>query len=174
MSVGSIIFNKYLIDDISSKYWLYFSDNFDSASALIINDSGGVPITGVVSGRTSVSFTFDYTGNTQGGRTPNTDCPYIAVGIGMDEAKYVVVTGIINSGISNTINLITEIDWNWGSSGGGSGTSGTSGTSGVSGTGKDGTSGSSGKDGEIGSLNLDGGHSGTQYGGTTRINGGTS
>lgn len=159
MSSGNIFFGQYLINDNTSKYWLYFKDTFGTTGATIIDDSNGIPITGLVSGRTNIDFTFDYTGNTQQGRIPNTDCNYTSVAIGINSAKYYTSDGIINSGNTNIINMMGDIDWNYGSSGY---------------TGTSGTSGSSGKNGEIGSLNLDGGYSGTIYGGTTRINGGSA
>ena len=155
MSFITILLNNYLKEDLTSKYWLYFTDisgqSFGTATAININDADDNPIKGYISGRTSIIHTFDYTGNTQGGRDPNTDAPFCAVAIGLGIAKYVLVTGTITNTTGETIiNFTPDKDWNYSGSTQGGGTSGTSGTSGHDGySGTDGTSGVQGSAIEI-------------------------
>ena len=138
MSTGVILPNNSLIADLTSKYWLYFSDNFGSINATLINDSNGHPITGYISGRTSIYYDFDYSGNTQEGRIPNTDVDFTAVAIGQNIARYSIIKGVITSGLTNII-LTSDTDWNYSGN-----TQGTSGTSGIDG--ENGTSGASGSE----------------------------
>src|ERR1035437_494415 len=99
MSICHILFNNYLIHDNTARYWIYFTNisgqSFGTSTAINILDSNNIPIKGDVSGRTSIYHSFDYTGNTQGGRIPNTDAEFTAVAIGQNIAKYVTVTGVI-------------------------------------------------------------------------------
>jgi len=143
MALCKLLFNNYLINDYSSKYWIYFTDisgqSFGNTNAILLKDIDDNYITGYVSGRTSIDVTFDYTGNTQGGRIPNVDVEFTAVSIGLGIGKYTLVSDIINSGIT-IINFSPDKDWNY-TGKTNSGTSGSSGTSGI-----DGTSGISGGD----------------------------
>lgn len=61
---------------------------FGTASALLVQDKSGNDITGDVSGVSSVSFAFDYDGNTQGGRTAGQDAPVVVWAQGLDTAQY--------------------------------------------------------------------------------------
>lgn len=68
----------------------------DSDDALLVQDNSTVPtdITGFIPASGTQSFTFDYTNNVQGGRTPNTNAPIVIRAIGTDDAQFVEVTGI--------------------------------------------------------------------------------
>jgi hypothetical protein len=95
-------------------YRMYFTDlpgvlDYGLNGALTVNDKDGTPITGTIAGST-ISFTFDYDGNVQGGRTAGTDASVTVVAGNPGSAKPVVATGTItrNKGIS--ISLVAEAD----------------------------------------------------------------
>lgn len=109
-----LYFSDYLKNDNSSKYWVYFSDingqTFGQTNALLVNDADGNPITGDVLGRTDISFSFDYEGNTQGGRIPNTDVNITVVSIGLYMGRYTAVTGVLTN-TNTSILLSPNRDW---------------------------------------------------------------
>jgi len=92
VAAGTIVFSQNLDADVNGTYWMYFltnpGGNFDSATAIIVNDNGGSPITGPITA-TSIPFDFDYDGNNQGGRTPGTDAAVIIVAMGLSGAEWV-------------------------------------------------------------------------------------
>jgi hypothetical protein len=116
-AAGTLSFNDNLKNDGSSKYWMYFtsvpSGNFGSSSAVLVQDSLSANITGLVSGRSSVDFTFNYDSNTQGGRTAGTDAQVTVVGIGLSGAQYVSTTATIQKSVSNNISLISVLERNY-------------------------------------------------------------
>jgi len=61
---------------------------YDTASAIVVNDNSGSPIQGQVTSA-SVSFDFDYDGNTQGGRTAATDAKVVIVAQGLEDSEWV-------------------------------------------------------------------------------------
>jgi hypothetical protein len=70
-ATGTFNFNSLLQGAANAKYTLYFKSvggGFDSTTALIVKDKDGVDITGSITGRASIDFSFDYDGNVQGGR----------------------------------------------------------------------------------------------------------
>lgn len=114
---GSLLFNDNLSNDSVSKYWVFFTDasgnTYGSTNAIIINDNDSTPITGYVSGRTSVEFTFDYDNNIQGGRTAATDAAYTAVAIGLSTAQFVSTTGNITRSTANVVNFVASLERNY-------------------------------------------------------------
>lgn len=72
------------------KYWMFFSDNYGSGSAIIVNDKDGTPITGTYGG-SPINFTFAYDSNIQGGRTPMTNAPVKVVGLGLMGGQFISV-----------------------------------------------------------------------------------
>ena len=98
VAAGSINFNPNLVNDGSAVYRMFFTPNpagdFGASSAVLVDDNSGTDISGTVSG-SSVSFDFDYDGNTQGGRTAGTDADVTIVAIGLSGAQYVLATGTI-------------------------------------------------------------------------------
>jgi len=113
VAAGNLVFNDNLKNDTDARYWVFFTTGFDSSSALIVNDNSGNPITGSISGRTSISFDFDYQNNTQGGRTPNTDANYTAIAIGLSTGQYVLSTGSITKSTANSINFVAALERNY-------------------------------------------------------------
>jgi hypothetical protein len=79
--------------DADYKYWVYFDDpdgvadsgdEYGTSGAILINDDDSVAITGTVSGNAEIVASFDYDGNTQGGRTAGEDAQAWLIGIGTD------------------------------------------------------------------------------------------
>lgn len=115
----TINFGQNLIDDAAAKYFLFFENAngnaFGTSSAIIVNDAADPPaaISGDVSGSSSVTRSFDYTGNSQGGRTPNTNAPVVGVGIGLVDGQYVSSTTTIERSTTNALSLIAALERNY-------------------------------------------------------------
>ena len=114
-SVGSINFNAVLTSGSTGYYRMYFTtlpgagNDYGESSAVTVNDSDGNPITGTINS-SSISFTFDYTNNVQGGRTQGTDADITIVAGNPGSAKPVVATGTITASKSIVITLTAETD----------------------------------------------------------------
>lgn len=117
VAAGVINFSQTLIDDADSVYRMFFtsvpSGDFGTANAITVNDADLIAIAGNVSGAASVSFSFDYDGNVQGGRTAETDAPVTVVAIGLSGAQYVVATGTIGRSVTNSITLVSALERNY-------------------------------------------------------------
>lgn len=119
VATGVISFNDNLQAEAigSGSYWMFFtsvpSGQFGSASAIIVNNNAGNPITGSIDGQASVSFNFDYDGNVQGGRTPATDAPVTVVAIGLESAQYVTATTTIERTKTNNVSLVAALERNY-------------------------------------------------------------
>ena len=113
VSAGNMIFNDELVNDADAKYWMYFksanSNDFDTANAIIVKDNSGTDITGSIS-TNSISFDFDYAGNTQGGRSGGTDAIVVIVAMGLNGAEWIEGEFTIteNTGLSFPVNAGTE------------------------------------------------------------------
>jgi len=112
-AAGTIGFNTPLTTGGTGYYIMYHLDtvtgDYGTATAITVNDASGTPIQGTISGA-SISFTFDYDGNTQGGRTAGTDAQVVIVAGNKGSAKPVVVQGTITraKGISFTCTAETD------------------------------------------------------------------
>ena len=117
VAAGIINFSDTLSVDPDSVYRMFFtsvpSGDFGTADAIIVNDADGIPISGDVTGRTSISFTFDYDGNVQGGRTAETNANVTVVAIGLQNAQYVLATGTIARSTANSITLVAPLERNY-------------------------------------------------------------
>jgi hypothetical protein len=113
VAAGTLVFNTDLVSDLDSEYWMYFADAggnlFDTANALLVNDNTGVPINGPID-TTQIQFTFDYSNNIQGGRTPDTDAAVYIVAMGLAGAEWVLGSFTItkNTGLTFPVNAATE------------------------------------------------------------------
>lgn len=111
-SAGSINFNSFLI---GGYYTMYFTslpgagNDYGESGAVIVDDNGGTDISGTITGST-LSFTFDYDGNVQGGRTAGTDAAVTVVAGRPGFAKPVVATGTITRSKGISISLVAEQD----------------------------------------------------------------
>lgn len=111
--------NDVALNDTTFKYFVYMTDpdatpdgdEWGTAGGLILEDKDGVPIEGLLGG-SAPTFTIDYDGSTQGGRTPGTDIPITVVGVGITKngAKYVRATGVIAKQAVNTVSLVSSIN----------------------------------------------------------------
>jgi hypothetical protein len=112
-SAGDMNFNSFLTSGGAGYYRMYFTTNptgdYGTATAVTVNDKDGNPIQGTIASGT-ISFTFDYTNNNQGGRTPNTDAGVTVVAGNPGYGKPVVATGQITASKAISITLIAERD----------------------------------------------------------------
>lgn len=115
----TISFGDNLKNDASAKYWVYFStlpganNDYGEVGALLVDDNSGVDIAGNVSGASSVTKSFNYDGNVQGGRTAGTDAAITVVGIGLSTGQYVKATGTIARSTSNSVSLVAALERNY-------------------------------------------------------------
>lgn len=112
-SAGALISNANLTSASSGYYRMYFTTNpagnYGTATAVTVNDAAGVPIAGVISNGV-INFTYDWTGNTQGGRTGGVDATVTVVAGNPSKAKPVVATAILGQSKSISISLVAETD----------------------------------------------------------------
>jgi hypothetical protein len=112
-SAGTITFNTPLTTGGAGYYIMYFLDtvngDYGTSAAIVVNDKDGAPIQGTITG-SSVSFTFDYSNNNQGGRTPGTDAQIVIVAGNKGHAKPVVVNGVIGQAKGIAFACIAEAD----------------------------------------------------------------
>ena len=113
VAAGVITFNENLTNDADAVFRMFFSDDFGTAAALLVDDNAGSDISGDVSGNSSVSFTFDYDGNVQGGRTAGEDANVTVVAIGLTTGQHVEATGVITRSNANTISLVSALERNY-------------------------------------------------------------
>ncbi len=119
VAAGSILFNDNLQNEPvgAASYFMFFTDaggnQFGTANAILVDDNSGADITGNVDGAASVSFDFDYDGNSQGGRTPATDAAITIVAIGTAVAQYVVATGTISRAVGQNFSLVAALERNY-------------------------------------------------------------
>lgn len=119
VAAGAITFNDNLQNDVNGIYKIFFttlpaaSGSYGSASALLVNDNNGLPITGSTYGTASRTFTFDYDGNTQGGRTAAADAGITIVALGLSTAQYVSTAGTIARSNANAYSLVAALERNY-------------------------------------------------------------
>ncbi len=113
-AAGTITFNAPLVG-AGSSYRLMFTappgagNDYGEAGAITVNDASGSPIAGTISS-SSIPFTYDYDGNTQGGATPGTDRAVTLIGIRPGSGKFVVATGTLTRSKSIALSLVAEQD----------------------------------------------------------------
>lgn len=112
-------FGANLIADASAKYWVYFttlpgaSNDFGESGALIVDDNAAADMAGNISGQSSITKSFNYDGNVQGGRTAGTDAAITVVGLGLSTGQYVRATGTIARSTANTVSLVAALERNY-------------------------------------------------------------
>lgn len=106
---GVISFNDVLKNDVNAVYRMYFAStpagDFNTANAVLVEDANGNQIYGKVNGQSSISFSFNYDQNAQGGRTPGTNAPVKVVGIGLSGSQYILVDTTLTRSVGQTIQL---------------------------------------------------------------------
>jgi hypothetical protein len=117
VAAGNLSFNSYLVTDTGGLYAMFFTSltsgkDFGTASAIVVNDNSGSPISGNIDA-TTVGFTFDYDGNIQGGRTAGTDANVTVVAIGLETAQYVAAESTLTRSNANTISVVSPLERNY-------------------------------------------------------------
>jgi hypothetical protein len=113
-AAGQMTFNAPLVG-AGSNYRMWFKtlpgagNDYGEASAVTVNDSSGNPITGTIS-TGSISFTFDYDGNSQGGRTPGTDAAVVLTAVRPGSGKVTIAEFTIGRAVGQTFAMVAEID----------------------------------------------------------------
>ncbi len=101
---GVMTFNAALIGAGSSYRLLY-----SAQLGLTVNDASGNPIAGTIDSG-SLSFTYDYDGNVQGGYAAATDRAVTLLGIRPGGGKYVAATGVLSRSKAISLSLVAEQD----------------------------------------------------------------
>lgn len=113
-STGTLNFNSYLVG-AGGYYRMYFttlpggSDDYGEASAVTVNDKDSSPIAGSI-GASSISWSFAYDSNVQGGRTSGTNASVTVVAGRPGYAKPVVTAYTITRTVGQGITLTAEQD----------------------------------------------------------------
>lgn len=110
VAAGTIVFNQNLIDDTAAEYYMYFAGTYGTPGAITVEDNTATDIAGLVSAQSSVSFSFAYDTNNQGGRTPGTDADVIVIASGKNTAKFVKATYTITRSTGQTISLVSALE----------------------------------------------------------------
>lgn len=101
ISSGTINFNDIISEDPDSIYEMFFADSVNN-KFITINDSNNNPIKGKVLGRSSIPFTYNYTGE---------DVAIKIAVIGLRTAKYTATTGVLTKDNNITFQLISVRDY---------------------------------------------------------------
>lgn len=118
-AAGTINFSSNLTTGGAGYYRMYFlnddaganaGNDYGTAGAITVNDNSATPIQGTITG-SSISFTYDYDGNTQRGTgSDGEDAPVVVIAGNPGYAKPVVATGTISRSKGISISLSAETD----------------------------------------------------------------
>lgn len=108
--------NANLVSSASKRITMYFTTNpggnFGTNNAIIVDDKDGVDINyTAIAG--DIQTSFDYTNNSQGGRTPDTNAAVTVVAIGDDLAQHILATATITKVNSLTIAVQPALERNY-------------------------------------------------------------
>lgn len=108
--------NANLISSANARLTAYFtsvpSGDFGTNNAVIVDDKDSVDMDfTVISG--DIQTTFDYTNNSQGGRTPDTDAAITVVALGDDLAQHILTTTTITKVNSLTVSVQPALERNY-------------------------------------------------------------
>jgi len=108
--------NANLINSVSKRLTMYFTTNpggnFGTNGAIIVDDKDGVDINfTTING--DIQTSFDYTNNSQGGRTPDTNADVTIVAIGDDLAQHVLAQATITKVNSMTVAVQPALERNY-------------------------------------------------------------
>lgn len=111
---GTITFNSFLVGSGSTYRLMYTSppgtgNDYGEAGAITVKDYSGSDITGTISSG-SISFTFDYDSNVQGGFTAGTDRAVTLIGVRPGYGKFTVATGTLTRSKAIALSLVAESD----------------------------------------------------------------
>lgn len=113
----TLSFNDNLVSDGAAEYWVYYTttpggNDWGEATAIIVDDASGSDMVGTISGA-SVVKTYDFDGNTQGGRAAPAVPDITAVAIGLTKGQYVRATGTIARSKANSLALVAPLERNY-------------------------------------------------------------
>lgn len=113
-ATGNLNFNSFLTLGGTGYYRMYFTDlsgvaDYGLTGAITVNDASATGIFGTITSG-SISFTFAYDSNTQGGRTAGTDAQVTVVAGNAGSAKPVVTNYTITRATGQGISLVAEND----------------------------------------------------------------
>jgi hypothetical protein len=115
VAAGFLQFNAVLQNDPDAVYRVFFTDGvtsgneFGDPAAIFVDDNSGADLVGSVGGNAQIAFTYDYDGNTQGGRSAGADVNVTAIAIGKT-SQYVKTTAVIGRSNANTISFVSVTD----------------------------------------------------------------
>lgn len=115
VAAGTLNFGPNLTSGGTGYYKLFFTtlpgagDDYGESGAVVVDDNAAADIAGTITGP-SIAFTFDYDGNTQGGRTAGTDAAVTLVAGNPGAAKPVVATGTLTRSKSISLTAAAEAD----------------------------------------------------------------
>lgn len=118
VAAGNLNFSANLVNEVDAdtKYTVYFTTNpggnFDSSTAIIVNNNAGTPLTGTITAA-SIPFDFDYTNNVQGGRTANTDAGITIVAQGLSLATWILATHTITKTTGQSVAINADDERNY-------------------------------------------------------------
>jgi hypothetical protein len=101
-----------LVNETAGATVLLDKNPINSPDAIVVQDGSDADITGTIGGA-SVSFTFDYDGNTQGGRTASTDAAVVVRAIGLSTAQFVETSATITRATGQSISLVSSLERNY-------------------------------------------------------------
>lgn len=117
VSSFTVNFNTNLQSDADAKFWMYYttnpSGNYSTKDAVQVIDANGSAVVGTVGAAASKQFTYDYDGNSDGGRTPATDAAFTLVAIGKNTAQYVITTGTITRAKGLSFSMVSNLERNY-------------------------------------------------------------
>ena len=116
-------FNDNLKSDTDAVYRVFFTNDdagsnlgydYGTANAIVVNNASGIPMSGTISGNSSISWSYDYDGNIQrGSGSSGVDAPVTVVAIGLTTGQYVKSTGTITKSTANTVSLVAALERNY-------------------------------------------------------------
>ncbi len=123
VAAGTISFSQTLVDDTDAIYRMFFTNDdagdnagndYGTTSAILVDDNSGSDIAGTISAQPSISFTYDYDGNSQrGAGSIGTDVPITIVAIGLNNGQYVSTTGTITRSVGQSFSLVAALERNY-------------------------------------------------------------
>lgn len=114
VAAGNLSFNANLVGDATSIYRVFFQEGFGTANAILVKNSDGDDISGLVGGRSSIGFSYDFDENIQRGAETNaTPAPVVVVAIGLAGAQYVTATSTITRATGQNISLVAPLERNY-------------------------------------------------------------
>ena len=118
VAAGTINFNSNLVNDGAAIYRVFFTtlpgagNDFGESSAVIVKDKDNNDLAGNISG-SSVSWSFNYDSNNQGGRTPATNAAITVVAIGTETGQYATATHTITRSAGQNITVTAALERNY-------------------------------------------------------------